>query len=65
MNAYFVIVGTNDNPIYEVDSMKDRDEKYIHQFVIHSALDLVDDFYWTTNAKYSLEYLLKLPESCR
>lgn len=54
MNSYFVIVGTNDNPVYEADNIRERDEKYINQFIIHSALDLVDDFYSSTNAKYQL-----------
>ncbi|RHZ79504.1 hypothetical protein Glove_144g123 [Diversispora epigaea] len=65
MSYYFVIVGTKDNPIYElefgtsglksgnIDSNLKKDEsKHLNQFIVHSALDLVEEMQWSTNAMY-------------
>ncbi|PWA00604.1 hypothetical protein BB558_003341 [Smittium angustum] len=55
---YFVIVGTNDSPIYEAEignsipestTAKKDEYKHLNQFIIHSALDLVDDAIWESN----------------
>lgn len=56
-NYYIVLVGPNDNPIYEIEystkgSDKSVDHRYLTQFIAHAALDLVDEYLWTTNAMY-------------
>ncbi|KAJ2741685.1 Trafficking protein particle complex subunit 2 [Coemansia sp. BCRC 34301] len=50
---YFAIVGTNDSPLYETELGVQRDEsKYMNQFIVHAALDLVDDAQFMSNACY-------------
>ncbi|KAI8970290.1 mbp-1 interacting protein-2a [Mycotypha africana] len=62
---YFAIVGATDNPIYEtelipssrssafMDAHRQRDDhKHLNQFIIHAALDVVEEFQWSTNAMY-------------
>ncbi len=55
---YLVIVGQSDNPIYELEystrtvSEKSSDHKYLTQFIGQAALDLVDEYVWTTNNMY-------------
>ncbi|KAK9840146.1 hypothetical protein WJX74_004169 [Apatococcus lobatus] len=52
----FVIVGRDDHPIFEADltskasEVVNRDDRaqYLHQFVLHAALDAVDEQIWTT-----------------
>ncbi|KAI9193575.1 Sedlin [Polychytrium aggregatum] len=58
--SYFVIVGTKDNPIYEAEfggigASKDKGkEEHVHlnQFIVHSALDLVEELQWATQSPY-------------
>ncbi|OMJ13221.1 Trafficking protein particle complex subunit 2, partial [Smittium culicis] len=57
---YFVIVGTNDAPMYEAEigqyfsdpsNSSKRDEyRHLNQFIVHSALDLVDDAILCSNS---------------
>ncbi|ORX52218.1 hypothetical protein BCR36DRAFT_582719 [Piromyces finnis] len=60
---YFVIVGTKDNPIYEaeftpqVNELNDgspmkEDQKHLSQFIIHTALDIVDELMWCYKESY-------------
>ncbi|KAJ2056979.1 TRAPP subunit [Coemansia sp. S146] len=50
---YFAIVGTNDSPLYETELGVQRDEsKYLNQFIVHAALDLVDDAQFMSTACY-------------
>jgi trafficking protein particle complex subunit 2 len=59
------MVGRNDNPLYESEwhsgggnagalssSRKDGQGAHLNEFIIHSALDLVDDLVWKTNQCY-------------
>eukprot|EP00245_Coleochaete_scutata_P007460 TRINITY_DN22877_c0_g1_i1.p1 TRINITY_DN22877_c0_g1~~TRINITY_DN22877_c0_g1_i1.p1 ORF type:complete len:136 (+),score=32.22 TRINITY_DN22877_c0_g1_i1:128-535(+) len=53
--ASFVIVGKNDNPVYdcEVGGGPKKDEaSHLHQFILHAAVDIVQDVEWTTNYMY-------------
>ncbi|TVU15333.1 hypothetical protein EJB05_38849, partial [Eragrostis curvula] len=50
--ACFAIVSKNDIPIYEAElgsAPKKEDLSYHHQFILHAALDVVQDLAWTTS----------------
>eukprot|EP00747_Dinoflagellata_sp_TGD_P093975 gnl/TRDRNA2_/TRDRNA2_165943_c0_seq1.p1 gnl/TRDRNA2_/TRDRNA2_165943_c0~~gnl/TRDRNA2_/TRDRNA2_165943_c0_seq1.p1 ORF type:complete len:154 (-),score=39.22 gnl/TRDRNA2_/TRDRNA2_165943_c0_seq1:26-487(-) len=50
-----IIVGKDDVPIYEADlsSVGSReDSPHVDQFVIHAALDIVDEAVWTTQSMF-------------
>ncbi|KAK3144326.1 hypothetical protein QOZ80_4AG0311580 [Eleusine coracana subsp. coracana] len=58
--ACFVIVSKNDIPIYEAEvgsAPKKEDLSYHHQFILHAALDVVQDLAWTTSAMF-LKFML-------
>ncbi|GAU19542.1 hypothetical protein TSUD_303550, partial [Trifolium subterraneum] len=51
--ACFIIVSRNDIPIYEAEvgvAAKREDAAQLHQFILHAALDVVQDLAWTTSA---------------
>ncbi|XP_058004694.1 transport protein particle 20 kDa subunit [Hevea brasiliensis] len=53
--ACFIIVSRNDIPIYEAEvgsATKREDAAQLHQFVLHAALDIVQDLAWTTSAMF-------------
>ncbi|KAJ1928712.1 TRAPP subunit [Tieghemiomyces parasiticus] len=59
---YFVIVGTDDTPLYESElglqfkdtapSAKKEEARYLNQFVAHAALDIIDEAVCATNDLY-------------
>ncbi|RUS29711.1 Sedlin [Jimgerdemannia flammicorona] len=61
---YLVIVGSRDDPVYEADlgpsskappvpeGTKKEESKHLNQFIIHSALDIVEEVQWNTTATY-------------
>ncbi|MFH4978797.1 hypothetical protein AB6A40_005506 [Gnathostoma spinigerum] len=56
---YFVIVGHNDQPIYEMEfpfhdpkKRREPDTRYLSQFIAHAALDLVDEHILTNPQMY-------------
>jgi hypothetical protein len=63
MSYYLAIIGTRDSPIYELEFGTHRqggdgisrfppEMKELNPFILHSALDIVEDVQWTTNAMY-------------
>jgi len=51
----FVIVGKNDNLIYQAQlaaPQKKEGATHLSQFIVHSALDVVDDIVWKNTAMY-------------
>lgn len=58
----FVIVGHDDHPIFEADLAargeavgRDDRAQYLHQFVLHAALDAVEEQQWhSTNMHLSV-----------
>jgi hypothetical protein len=59
MSYYFVIVGTQDNPLFEYEfgtSKQGGDglahfgeqQKHMTQFIVHSSLDIVEEVQWTS-----------------
>lgn len=47
----FMIIGSDDHPVYEADllSLQPKDQaQYLHHFVLHAALDAVDDVMWNS-----------------
>eukprot|EP00933_Yihiella_yeosuensis_P064274 TRINITY_DN6762_c3_g1_i1.p1 TRINITY_DN6762_c3_g1~~TRINITY_DN6762_c3_g1_i1.p1 ORF type:complete len:160 (+),score=19.95 TRINITY_DN6762_c3_g1_i1:45-482(+) len=50
-----IIVGKDDSPMYEADlsSAGVRDDSpHLDQFIIHAALDVVDEMVWTTSSMF-------------
>nr|AFS50006.1 SNARE-like protein [Dendrobium officinale] len=53
--ACFIIVIKNDIPIYEAElgsAVKKEETAHQHQFILHAALDIVQDLAWTTSAMF-------------
>ena len=51
----FVIVGKRDNPIYETEWLrgpKREERSHLNQFIIHAALDEVDELKWKNKNMY-------------
>ncbi len=51
----FVIVGRKDNPIYEAEWLrgpKREERSHLNQFIIHAALDEVDELKWKNKSMY-------------
>ena len=52
--ATFIIVSRKDSPIYEAElgTVKKEDSAHLHQFIVHAALDVVDEVVWSTTSSY-------------
>ncbi|KAI3716280.1 hypothetical protein L6452_23508 [Arctium lappa] len=53
--ACFMIISRNDIPIYEAEvgtAPKKEEAAHQHQFILHAALDVVQDLAWTTSAMF-------------
>lgn len=59
MSYYFAIIGTRDNPLFEIDfgtskgsgdgtAHFKKEARHMNQFIVHAALDSVDETQWTT-----------------
>eukprot|EP01041_Mallomonas_annulata_P007638 gene7638-15631_t len=48
----FMIVGRSD-PVYEIDLGSNKDDlAYLHQFILHSSLDLIENAMWINSATF-------------
>ncbi|KAF2068366.1 hypothetical protein CYY_010309 [Polysphondylium violaceum] len=45
-NYTFLIIGKNDNPLYE------KENAYVNQYIVHSSLDIVEEHVWKSNNMY-------------
>ncbi|KAK5123740.1 hypothetical protein LTR85_002376 [Meristemomyces frigidus] len=63
MSYYFTIIGTRDNPLFDLEFgtskiggdgiARFRDEaKYMNQFIVHAALDMVEEAQWANKDLY-------------
>ncbi|CAH1443501.1 unnamed protein product [Lactuca virosa] len=53
--ACFMIISRNDIPIYDAEvgsAPKKEEAAHQHQFILHAALDVVQDLAWTTSAMF-------------
>lgn len=73
MSYYFAIIGTRDNPLFEIDfgtskgngdgtSHFKKEARHMNQFIVHAALDSVDDTQWTTK-ELQVSHLQELSDS--
>ena len=55
MNSYFVICSQSDSPLYEFEQQRDSikvNSRHLNQFIVHSALDIVDELMQLTQHTY-------------
>lgn len=68
MSYYFVIIGTQDNPLfeYEFGTAKQGGDgvarfaeqaRHMNQFIVHSSLDIVEEVQWGNGQMYELSLL--------
>jgi hypothetical protein len=64
-NYSFVIVGKDDNPIYELDMgsfSRKEGPPHLNHFILHSSLDIVDELVWKNTALYLKVFSLFLDD---
>ena len=65
MSYYFCIVGTRDNPLFELEFGTSKqggdgvarfsaEARHMNPFIIHSSLDIVDEVQWLNTQMYVL-----------
>jgi hypothetical protein len=63
MSFYFVIVGTQDNPLFELEFGSSKasgdgiarfaeQARHMNQFIVHSSLDIVEEVQWASGSMY-------------
>ncbi|KAL9074773.1 MAG: hypothetical protein Q9161_002142 [Pseudevernia consocians] len=63
MSYYFCIVGTRDQPVFELEfgtskqggdgvARFSQEARHMNPFIVHSSLDFVDELQWTNNQMY-------------
>ena len=63
MSYYFTIIGTKDNPLFEIEfgtskgsgdgNARFREEaRHMNQFITHAALDMVEEVQWSSKELY-------------
>lgn len=69
MSYYFVIVGTQDNPLFEYEFGTSKaggdgqarfpeQAQHMNQFIVHSSLDIVEEVQWGTSQMCVQTYTL-------
>ena len=59
MSYYFAIIGTKDNPLFELEFGTSKsggdgaarfgeEARHMNQFIVHAALDMVEEIQWGT-----------------
>ncbi|EAL66023.1 trafficking protein particle complex subunit 2 [Dictyostelium discoideum AX4] len=50
----FLIIGKNDNPLYEIEFpiTVQKKETYVLQYIAHGSLDIVEEHVWKSNNMY-------------
>lgn len=72
MSYYFVIIGTQDNPLFEHEfgtskqggdgqARFSEQARHMNQFIVHSSLDIVEEVQWGTGQMYVTFFLFLLP----
>lgn len=67
MSYYFCIVGTKDNPLFELEFGTSKqggdgvarfsaEARRMNPFIVHSSLDIVDEAQWLNNQMYTLPF---------
>lgn len=67
MSYYFAIIGTQDNPLFEHEfgtskqggdgqSRFSDQARHLNQFILHSALDVVEEVQWNNGQLYVQTY---------
>ena len=63
MSYYFCIVGTRDQPLFELEfgtskqggdgvARFSQEARHMNPFIVHASLDFVDELQWTNNQMY-------------
>jgi hypothetical protein len=64
MSYYFTIIGTRDNPLFEYEFGTSKpgagdgtarfraEAAHMNQFIVHAAIDMVEEAQWTTKDQY-------------
>ena len=74
MSYFFCIVGTRDNPLFELEFGTSKqggdgvarfsaEARQMNPFIVHSSLDIVDEMQWLNNHMYALQSTL--PHYCQ
>jgi hypothetical protein len=51
MEHYFALVGTHDELLYEIDSMRSNNERPLFQFAAYASLDVLNDALQSSSTK--------------
>lgn len=72
MSYYFCIVGTKDNPLFELEFGTSKqggdgvarfsaEARRMNPFIVHSSLDIVDEAQWLNNQMFARAFFTILP----